>query len=131
MAGGGPQDAGDARDRSMNRFDVAIILTLLVVWVPGAWEVPLVAEREPILSVEPHTLILSALKPAEHGEGVVLRISNPTAMTQQARITFHVPFERSQALRLDEMPETLPISREGQTLCFSVPPRALRTIGLD
>ena len=35
MAGDSPQDAGDARDRSMNRFDVAIILTLLVVWVPG------------------------------------------------------------------------------------------------
>jgi mannosylglycerate hydrolase len=94
-------------------------------------EVPLVADREPILGVEPHTLILSAFKPAEHGEGIVLRISNPTAMTQQARITFHVPFERSQALRLDETPEIFPISREGQTLCFSVPPHALRTIGLD
>ena len=39
---------------------------------------PLVAERAPILAVEPSALILSAFKPAENGEGGGLRLSNPT-----------------------------------------------------
>jgi mannosylglycerate hydrolase len=91
---------------------------------------PLVEERVPILTVEPSTLILSAFKPAEKGSGIVVRISNPTETAEQARITLHVPFERSESLRLDEAPETFPIRQEGRMLSFSVPPHALRTIGL-
>jgi mannosylglycerate hydrolase len=89
---------------------------------------PLVAERAPILAVEPSALILSAFKPAENGEGVVLRLSNPTERTKEAQIELGFPFERSEALRLDESLETFPLHRDGQSLSFSVPPHALRTI---
>lgn len=91
---------------------------------------PLVAESEPLLEVEPSTLLLSAFKPAESGDGVVVRILNPTATAQEARVTFGFPFEKSKTLRLDEAPDAFPLRRRGQTLCFPVPPHALRTVGV-
>ena len=91
---------------------------------------PLVPESEPLLEVEPSTLVLSAFKPAEGGNGVVVRILNPTTAAQQARITLGFPFERSVMLRLDETPEASSPQRDGQSLCFSVPPHALRTVGV-
>lgn len=96
-------------------------------------EQPLAAEGEPLVEVLPRELLLSALKPADDGEGIVLRVLNPTATLQQARVTLGFPFERAVALRLDEAPEVrdCAVSREGRTLQFPVPPHALRTLGIS
>jgi alpha-mannosidase len=75
-------------------------------------------------------LLVSAFKPAEHGEGVVLRVANPTAAPLQARVTLGFPFDRAEPLRLDEAPEDFPLERKGSTLQFAVPAHALRTLGI-
>ncbi|MEE8476185.1 MAG: glycosyl hydrolase-related protein [Myxococcota bacterium] len=94
-------------------------------------DAPLVAEGAPLVEVEPAALLLSALKPAEDGEGLVLRVSNPTAVPQQARVTLGFPFREARPLRLDEEPGEHPIAREGASLRFSVPPHALRTVRIS
>jgi alpha-mannosidase len=95
-------------------------------------EEPLVPEGEPLFQLEPSGLTLSAFKPAESGAGgVVLRVLNPTAEPQEARVTLGFPFARSEPLRLDESAADYSVRREGQTLCFSVPPHALCTVGVE
>jgi mannosylglycerate hydrolase len=92
---------------------------------------PLAGDGEPLLRIEPSSLLLSAFKPAESGEGVVLRVLNPTTTPQQARITLGFPFERAAGLRLDEESEAYPLSQEGSTLSFPVPAHGLRTLGIE
>jgi mannosylglycerate hydrolase len=93
-------------------------------------EEPLAAESTPFLEIEPSTLVLSAFKPAENGDGVVLRILNPTSTLQEARVTLGFSFEQSEILRLDETPEGSSPRRDRQTLVFPIPPHALRTVGV-
>jgi hypothetical protein len=94
-------------------------------------EDPLMAESESLLEIEPSGLLLSAFKPAESGQGVVIRILNPTTTAQEARVTIGFPFEKAEMLRLDETPESSSPRREGQSLDFSVPAHALRTVGIE
>jgi alpha-mannosidase len=82
----------------------------------------------PLVGLEPAPLLLSAFKPAENGDGVVLRVLNPTAVFHEAVLTLGFPFERADSLRLDEEPSNTRIERSGATLRFPVPPRALRTL---
>ncbi|MCP4005119.1 MAG: hypothetical protein GY725_13070 [bacterium] len=93
-------------------------------------ETPIVEEGQPLVQVEPSSLLLSALKPAENGTGLVLRLSNPTATEQEARVTLGFPFERAEPLRLDEERGEHSLNREGQTLRFPVPAHALRTLAI-
>ena len=88
----------------------------------------LAPEGQPLVRVEPPQLILSAFKPAENGEGIVLRLLNPTAGLHEARVTLGFPFESVEALRLDEEPSSTPVERDGPTLRLTVPPHALRTV---
>jgi hypothetical protein len=82
---------------------------------------------------------------------MIVRVSNPTATAAEARLTLGLPFERAEARRLDESAfenhdiaprdgafderagsadESFVIRREGRTLRFRVPARALRTVGV-
>ena len=65
---------------------------------------------------------------AENGDGAVLRVLNPTAVAHEAVLTVGFPFERAEALRLDDELSDVRIERSGATLRFPVPPRALRTL---
>ncbi len=91
---------------------------------------PAVSERNPLLSLDPPQLILSALKPADQGEGLVLRIANPGADSRQANVGLGFPFEAVEACRLDEsaLEPPFPIQREGRVLRFDMPPHTLRTL---
>jgi len=93
-------------------------------------DAPLAAESESLLEIEPSELVLSAFKPAGNGDGVVLRISNPTSTLQEARIELGFPFERSEILQLDETLTGTSPERDGRTLSLPIPPHALRTIGI-
>ena len=85
----------------------------------------------PLLALEPEDLVLSALKPAEDGDGIAIRVLNPTAAVQHARLALGFPFERHECMRLDERPDPFPLTREGPTLRFEVPPHALRTVRIS
>ncbi|MBW2447537.1 MAG: hypothetical protein JRG83_16635 [Deltaproteobacteria bacterium] len=81
-----------------------------------------------LLELEGEELALSALKPAESGVGFVLRVLNPGSEAREARVTLGFPFERAEAVRLDETPEAQEVSRDGATLRFNVPAHGLRSV---
>jgi len=92
---------------------------------------PLVPEGRAVLELAPRALVLSALKPAEEGAGLVARVLNPTDAAQEATLRLRFPFARAEAVRLDEAPSSEPLTRNGDTLSFPVPPHALRSVRLS
>ncbi len=93
-----------------------------------AGDSPMTAGNERLLELEPRELVLSALKPAEDGEGFVMRVLNPTDTEVEANLRLGVGFAGAELVRLDETPTGEPPSREGTTMRFAVPPHALRSI---
>jgi len=89
---------------------------------------PLLAPEHALLEIEPRALALSALKPAESGDGVVLRLLNPTDEPQQARIALGLPIDDAIGIRLDETPNGEDVHLDGGTLSFAIPPHALRSV---
>jgi mannosylglycerate hydrolase len=89
---------------------------------------PLVPEGRALLELAPRALVLSALKPAECGEGLVVRVLNPTDSAHEATLALGFRFARAEALRLDESPAGETVRREGDLLRFAVPAHALRSI---
>jgi len=81
-----------------------------------------------LLSLEPRALLLSAVKPAEEGPGLVVRVSNPTGAACEAELRLGFPFERAEAVRLDETPCSDLVTQQGDTLRFAVPAHALRSV---
>ena len=54
------------------------------------------------LSVTPTSLVVSAVKPPEEGDGFVVRVFNPTSADAQARLQFWQPLARARLVNLDE-----------------------------
>jgi hypothetical protein len=84
-------------------------------------------EGTPLLSVSPRALLLSALKPAD-GDGIVLRVLNPTSESQQAEVSFGLPVSHASFVQLDESPADGALARDGSVLRFRVAPHALRSL---
>jgi alpha-mannosidase/mannosylglycerate hydrolase len=95
-----------------------------------AGDTPLLAQGRSLLTVQPSTLLVSALKPAARGAGIVLRVLNPTDTSVEATLVVGLPIVAAAPVRLDEEPDTWPLHRDGGTLRFTVPPHALRSICL-
>jgi len=90
---------------------------------------PLVPCARPLLALEPKTLVFSALKPAQSGLGVILRILNPTPNEQRAHVSLGFEVGEAQSVHLDESPSNAPLTRHGHNdLEFVVPPHALRSV---
>ncbi len=101
--------------------------------VPSGPDLLLEADHS-LLRLEPEELVLSALKPADWGPGVVARVLNPSDAPLDASL--HLGFEAGVAhlVRLDETQCGDPAGskadlevRDG-VIRFPVPPHALRTI---
>jgi mannosylglycerate hydrolase len=88
---------------------------------------PLLEAGRPLLSLEPPELVLSACKPAEDGDGLVVRVLNPTDAEHGATLTFGFGVREAEAVRLDESTTEQPLTRDGGALRFPVPPHALRS----
>lgn len=95
--------------------------------VIGAGDPSLPADHE-LLRLEPRALLLQALKPAERGEGCVVRLLNPTDESLEATLRLGFETRTAELVRLDETPLGETISVEERSARFSVPPRALRSI---
>jgi alpha-mannosidase len=89
---------------------------------------PLAEEGRALLSLAPDPLLLTALKPAEDGDGLIVRVLNPGDEIVQARLTLGFPYGEAAGVRLDEEPAPLELERDAGTLRFPVPPRALRSL---
>jgi mannosylglycerate hydrolase len=85
-------------------------------------------EGESLLAITPRALLLSALKPDSAGEGIVVRVLNPTADPIDAELRFALPVTHASFVRLDESPASGAPARDGSTLRFPVAPHALSTL---
>jgi alpha-mannosidase len=101
----------------------------------GAGADPLIAPERTVLHIAPDTVVASALKPAEHGDGVVLRLLNPTDEPVEAVVepgpALAAAIGAVRAVRLDETPDDFAIRRDGRRLRVTLPPRALRSLRID
>ena len=91
---------------------------------------PLLPADQALLTIAPRQLVLSALKPADDGDGVILRVLNPTDQPLQARIEIGFSFTQVDGVQLDETPADLQLAAQGGTLRLPVPPHALRSLRL-
>jgi mannosylglycerate hydrolase len=55
-----------------------------------------------LLGLESNRLLFHGVKPAENGDGLVVRLSNPTATTVEDALTFAIQPQAAQEVRLDE-----------------------------
>ncbi|NCY16994.1 MAG: hypothetical protein EBX39_09530 [Actinobacteria bacterium] len=88
---------------------------------------PLLAPDTSLLDVAPASIALSALKPAEDGDGMVLRVLNPDDGTVEASVGFAVAIGEVSPVRLDETPSEEPFEFEGTRLRFPIGPHRLRS----
>ncbi len=95
---------------------------------------PLLDEGEPAISLDPSRLLLTALKSPEDGEGLIVRVSNPTDRAEQAQLRLGPSLARrlvhASMVRLDETPSGEPLALDAGSCRFAVPPHALRTVRL-
>jgi len=88
------------------------------------------ASGRSLLGIRPRDVLLSALKPAACGDGAVLRLSNPSSEPVDAEVTLGWPIGRADPVRLDEHPDTWPVTLDGTTVRCPIPAHALRSIWL-
>jgi mannosylglycerate hydrolase len=89
---------------------------------------PLVEPGGSLLAIEPATVVLSACKPAEDGDGFVLRLLNPSDEPVSARARFGFELGSAVSVRLDETGDGGPVQLDGAELGVKVGPHALRSV---
>ena len=89
---------------------------------------PLVAADRALLTVTPRDVLLSALKPAEQGDGIIVRLLNPTDRAVPAAVTLGFPATSVRAVRLDETPCDATVTLDAGTIRLELPPHALRSV---
>ncbi len=101
----------------------------------GVGEQPSIVPDVAVLRVVPETVELSALKPAEQGDAVVLRLLNPTDTEIVARVEFCRALAGAiadvRAVRLDESVDDFAFVRDAGTLSIALPAHALRSVRID
>ena len=104
-------------------------LPLRAVWLRQATALALPAGE---LALEGPDLVLSAVKPAEAGEGIILRCWNGGNRTVQGR--WRLPFAASAAARVradEREPLPLPLDDDGRSVGFTAGPRAVVTLHIE
>jgi len=82
------------------------------------------------LSLEPDTLVLSAVKRSEAGDALIVRFYNPVAETVQARVRLFKSIRRAQLVNLnEEFQADLGIDNDGG-LTFPVKGKQVCTLAL-
>jgi mannosylglycerate hydrolase len=89
---------------------------------------PLVEPATALLELEPRSLLLSAIKAPERGEGLIVRVVNVEAEPVTAALRFGVDVSDAVLTRLDEHPTGEEVGRDGATVTFPVAAHAIRTV---
>jgi alpha-mannosidase len=93
-----------------------------------AGETPRVESGTSLLQLEARHSVLSACKPAQDGDRIVVRVLNPTDEPDDVILHFGIDVRRARPVRLDEQPADHPVSHHGRDVGFAVPPHALRSV---
>lgn len=93
-----------------------------------AQEAPLLKAGFSLLEIEPRQILLSALKPPEEGEGLILRLLNPSDREIKACIKTGFPLNRVIPIRIDENSAEHTLSVKENIIEIPVPPHALRSL---
>ena len=96
---------------------------------------PLLDPGQSVLTLDAPDVVLSALKPAEHGPGLVVRVLNPTDENRDATLRWNLPTTVVGEVRLDEEhsgsgERSVERSNENELRC-SVPAHGLRSWRLE
>jgi hypothetical protein len=89
---------------------------------------PPLAEGTSVAALAPASLVLSALKPTEEGDAVVVRVLNPTDAAVDGALRLGVPFRSAHACRLDEEAADGTVGTSPGEVRFSIGAHALRTL---
>ncbi|MEZ5166834.1 MAG: glycosyl hydrolase-related protein [Acidimicrobiales bacterium] len=91
---------------------------------------PRLADAAALLSVEPTSVELSAVKPAEDGDGVIVRVLNPTDGAVDAMLELGYDLAAATSCRLDEEPDGRSIDPTGQRVRLRMEPHEIRSVRL-
>ena len=83
-----------------------------------------------LLELEARHSVLSACKPAQDGDGIVVRVLNPTADPDDVTLHFGREAQRARPIRLDEQPSDFLVTHNGRDVGFEVPPHSMRSVQL-
>lgn len=79
------------------------------------------------IAVEPHTMVVTAVKKAERSEALVVRLLNIADEEATARVTFHRPVARVYRANLNEEPQE-EVSADGESVSVSARGKQLVTL---
>jgi len=91
---------------------------------------PLAPPESALLDVQPGSVVVSALKPTAEGDGMVLRLLNPTDAEQRAQVRLGFPCRRVRPVCLDETGSDADVALDAGGFALTVPPHALRSVVL-
>jgi mannosylglycerate hydrolase len=83
-----------------------------------------------LLALDHPALVLSALKPAEAGPAIVLRVVNASDSPQTGRLTLGLPVAAAHRAGMDERPAQ-PLALDDDELVLEVPPWRIETVRLE
>ncbi len=104
-----------------------------------AGEAVLVEPGRPLVEVGPGSVVLSALKPADDGDGLVLRLAHPGPGPVDATVRLGFGVVAAESVRLDETPDAEAVALDadagggaggGAVLRLAVGPHGVRTVRL-
>jgi mannosylglycerate hydrolase len=91
-------------------------------------DTPILAPDEPLLELAARNCVLSACKPAQDGERVVVRVLNPSDDEEEVHLNFGLDVRRARPVGLDEQPVEDLVTHRGRVVGMYVPPHALRSV---
>jgi alpha-mannosidase/mannosylglycerate hydrolase len=92
---------------------------------------PRLAPGDSLLRVGGDGAVLSACKPADDGDGLVVRLLNPTPRPVRATIELRAELRQVVPVGLDEAPCGAPVAPDGGSFAAALPPHALRSFRIQ
>lgn len=89
---------------------------------------PLFPPGEALLKIDDEQVVLSALKPADDGDGMILRLLNPTVENRVVGVEFGFAVISVEAVCLDEVTQVGDVAYDGGAVRVEIGPGALRTV---
>jgi alpha-mannosidase len=84
-------------------------------------------QRGGFLEVSGDNVVLSALKQADDGEGLVVRVFNPAAAATRATLSFSNGIRRAERLTLEELPDC-ELQPDGSRVSLDIAPKKIVTL---